>query len=362
MLMKRFVLLTAAALAVAGSALAADAPAAAVKVDEKLDQVIRQALPVCADTKVTHTAVDRKLPDNLSATFVRAESSIGSCNGQYLSVTTKAGDYFLGIPWFIDQAEGATIEEKLASFGWTALHEHYAVTVDRAHPTRNGLYPAKLEQTTERGKLPIEGEVDPKGTTFFLGHFHPLSEDVRTSRNKAFEPFLATAPSEGAAKPEITIIEFSDFECPSCQHAAGYVDPIVKKYSAKVRYVRVDLPLMSMHPWAFAAAVAGRAVYRQKPDAFWEYKKQVYANQEKLNTFTIDEFARNFAQDHDLDLKQYDADLASDAIHSDILRGVGTAFSNDIRATPSYIVNGMLVEPGKDGADLEAYVAALLKK
>lgn len=360
MSMKRFVLLTTAALAVAGSALAADTAAAPIKVDEKLDRAVRAALPVCGDTKVTHSAVDRKLPDNLSATFVRAESSIGSCNGQYLSVVSKAGDYFLGIPWFIDQAEGETIEDRLMNFGWNALHEHYTVNVDREHPTRNGLYRATLVQTTERGKLPIDGEVDPKGTVFFLGHFHPLTEDVRTSRSKAFEPFLATAPSEGAAKPEITIIEFSDFECPSCQHAAGYVDPIVKKYGDKVRYVRFDLPLISNHPWAFAAAVAGRAVYRQKPDLFWEYKKQVYANQDKLSSFTIDDFARNFAQDHDLDLKQYDADLASDAIHADILRGIGTAFSNDIRATPSYVVNGMLVEPGTDGKDLEAYVAGLL--
>lgn len=367
--MKRFILLTTAALAVAGSALAADAPAAAaadapaaVKVDEKLDQVIRQALPVCGDTKVTHSAVPRKLPDNLSATLVRAESSLPSCNGQYISVSTKAGDYFLGIPWFIDQAEGSTIEEKMMNFGWNALHEHYAVEVDREHPTRNGLYHATLVQTTERGKLPIEGEVDPKGTVFFLGHFHPMTENVGLSRMKAFEPFFATAPSEGAAKPELTIVEFSDFECPSCQHAAGYLDPIVKKYGDKVRYVRFDLPLISNHPWAFSAAVAGRAVYRQKPDLFWEYKKQIYANQDKLTAFTIDDFARNFAQDHELDLKQFDADVASDAIHADILRGVGTAFSNDIRATPSYVVNGILVEPGKDGADLETYVAGLLKK
>jgi protein-disulfide isomerase len=363
MLMKRFVLLTTAALAVAGSALAADTTTApAVKVDEKLDQLIRRALPVCGDTKVTHTALERKLPDNLSATMVRAESSVGSCNGQYLSVVSKAGDYFLGIPWFIDQAEGTTIEEKLANFGWLALKEHYTVSVDRENPTRDGLYRTTLVQTTERGKLPLEGEVDPKGTVFFLGHFHPMTEDVRTSRTKAFEPFLATAPSEGAAKPDVTIIEFSDFECPSCQHAAGYVDPIVKKYSDKVRYVRFDLPLISNHPWAFAAAVAGRAVYRQKPELFWEYKKQIYSNQDKLSAFVIDDFARNFAQDHDLDLKQYDADIASDAIHAEILRGVGTAFSNDIRATPSYVVNGLLVEPGKDGADLQAYVDGLLKK
>ncbi|MCU1347827.1 MAG: oxidoreductase [Acidobacteria bacterium] len=361
MLMKRLILLSAAALAIAGSALAAD-DVPAPKVDEKVDQIIRRALPVCADTKITHSAVDQKLPDNLNATYVRTESSVASCNGQYISVVTKAGDYFLGLPWFVGRAEGATIEERISAFGWNAMHEHFQVNVDRDHPTRNGLYEVTLEQTTEHGKMPIEGEVDPKGDVFFLGHFHPMSEDVRVSREKAFEPFLATAPSEGAAKPEVTVIEFSDFECPSCQHASAYLDPIVKKYGDKVRYVRFDLPLISNHPWAFAAAVAGRAIYRQKPELFWEYKKQVYANQEQLSSFTIDDFARNFAKDRELDLARYDADLASPAIQADILKGIGAAFSNDIRATPSYVVNGMLVEPGKDGVDLEAYVVGLLKK
>ena len=117
-----------------------------------------------------------------------------------------------------------------------------------------------------------------------------------------------------------------------------------------------------MHPWAFPAAVAGRAIYRQKPDLFWQYKEQVYANQEKLNTFTIDDFARGFAQDHDLDLKKYDADVSSPELQSAILAGAGTALSNDIRATPTYLVNGTNVDAGTDGKALEAYVANLLKK
>jgi protein-disulfide isomerase len=129
-----------------------------------------------------------------------------------------------------------------------------------------------------------------------------------------------------------------------------------------VRYVRYDLPLLTMHPWAFPAAVAGRAIYRQKPDLFWQYKDQVYANQEKLNTFTIDDFARGFAQDHDLDLKKYDADVSSPELQTSILAGAGAALSNDIRATPSYLVNGTNVDAGTDGKALEAYVAALLKK
>jgi protein-disulfide isomerase len=117
-----------------------------------------------------------------------------------------------------------------------------------------------------------------------------------------------------------------------------------------------------MHPWAFAAAVAGRAIYRQKPALFWEYKKQIYANQDKLNAFLIDDFARGFAQDHDLDLKKYDADVNSADLQKGIIDGAGLALSNDVRATPTYMVNGIVVDPGNDGKYLESYIAGLLKK
>ena len=128
-----------------------------------------------------------------------------------------------------------------------------------------------------------------------------------------------------------------------------------------MRYVRYDLPL-SGHNWAFGAALAGRAVHRQKPELFWEYKKQVYANQGNLNPFSFWDWARGFASDHELDLAKYDADLASAEIKNEILNAAGTALTNDIRATPSYLINGSLVDAGADGKPLADYVDKLLAK
>ncbi|MEO8033801.1 MAG: thioredoxin domain-containing protein [Acidobacteriota bacterium] len=329
--------------------------------ETKFDKYITDALPVCADMKLSRTEMQHKLPANLTGSVIRVESARNACDGQFVHVVSREGDFFLGIPWFLDDVEGTTLEEKLSSFGWKALGEHLIPVVDRTK-TRSGLYKVILNETTERGKMPIEGEIDPAGKIFFLGHFHPIDQDVRTWRLKAFEPFLANAPAEGAAKPEVTVVEFSDFECPSCQHASKYMNPIIASHGDRVRYIRYDLPLISSHPWAFAAAVAGRAVYRQKADLFWEYKKQVYENQEKLSAFTFDDFARGFAQDHELNLAKYDADIASADVRNEILKGVGTAFSNDIRATPTYMVNGRLVDAGVDGKALTEYVEKLLAK
>jgi protein-disulfide isomerase len=356
--MKRISILAAALLA-ATAAIAADSTTRSTALDAKTEKLVRESLPVCGDVKLSAEPLGRKLPDGLSGTVVKAESDRPQCAGQFLAVTSRAGGFYLGAPWFLD-AKGETLEEKLKTFTWERLQANFTPVVDRT-PTAEGLFKVTLIETTERGKVPMQGEVDANGTIFFLGHFRRANGEAGPARMKIFEPFLANSPRRGAEKPDVTIVEFSDFQCPSCKFASGYVDPIVEKYGTRVQHIRYDLPL-SGHPWAFAAAVAGRAIYRQKPDLFWDYKKAVYGSQQNLTVFTIDDFARGFAMDHELDMAKYDADIASEGLRSNILTGAGTALSNEIRATPTYMVNGTFVDAGEGGKDLAAYVAKILKK
>lgn len=355
--MKR--LLAAVLVLSAAAVLAEDAPAPPL--GDRADKLIKEGLPVCSEAmKTSRVAMQRKLPVNLTGAVVRVESDRGQCAGQWLAITSREGGFFLGVPWFLDGVTG-TFEAKLRTFAWANMQQNFDVTVDKT-PTREGFFPVTLNQITERGKLPLHGEIDPAGTVVFVGSFHPVTQSFFESRIKDFQPYIDKSPVKGSAKPAVTVVEFSDFECPSCKHAAGFLNPIMQKYGDQVRYVRYDLPLLMMHPWAFSAAVAGRAIWLQKPEAFWQYKEQVYDNQEKLNAFTFDDFARGFAQDHDLDMKKYDADVNSDELKQSILAAVGQAFTSDVRGTPSYMVNGAMVDPGLDGKALESYVAGLLKK
>ncbi|HEY8131136.1 MAG TPA: thioredoxin domain-containing protein [Thermoanaerobaculia bacterium] len=349
-----------AAIALTAVAAVADDPPAP-PLGERAEKVIKEALPVCSEpVKASRTGLQHKLPVNLTGAVIRLESEQRpACAGQWVALTSREGSIFLGVPWFLDKLTG-TPEAKLKAFAWANLQQHFDAVVDKT-PTRDGFYPVTMYQLTERGKMPLQGEIDPTASVVFIGHFHPINADYLESRLKYFQPFLNDSPVTGAAKPTVTVVEFSDFECPSCQHTAGYMKPILQKYPDRVRYIRYDLPLVTMHPWAFAAAVAGRAIWRQKPEAFWQYKEQVYANQEKLMALTFDDFARGFAQDHDLDMKKYDADVNSAELQQSILAGAGTAFSNDVRATPTYMVNGRMIDPGPDGKALETYIAGLLK-
>ena len=342
---------------------AANPPEVKVTPPPAFEKYIKEAMPVCEQTTLSYVAMVHKLPENLTGLVVRAESPRQTCEAQLVGVTSREGTVYLGIPWFLDEVKDVKgLEAKLEQFTASALHEQFSPIIDKQHPTKEGLFPVTLYETTERGKLPLYGEIDSAGTVFFIGPFRPFNEAPAVARQKAFEQYISDSPAEGAAKPEVTVVEFSDFECPSCMHASGYMKPILDKHGDKVRYIRFDTPLVTMHPWAFEAAMAGRAVWHQKPEAFWDFKKQVYENQDKLNSFVIDDFARGFAKDHELDLKRYDEDIASQALQTKMINGVGTAFSNDIRATPTYMVNGVLVDAGNDGKDLAAYVDSLLKK
>jgi Thioredoxin len=327
----------------------------------RADKLIKEALPVCSEpTTESRVAIPHSLPADMVGGIVRIASKQSSCQGQWVAITSTEGGFFFGTPWFLDGQTG-TLEEKLKSFTMEYMKQTFNPVIDRTK-TREGLYHATLYQTVEGGKLPLEGEIDPAGSVFFIGHFVPIVSDYRASRVKAFEHFLNLSPSTGSAKPDVTVIEFSDFECPSCQRASGWMKPILEAHGDKVRYIRYDTPLVTIHPWALSAAIAGRAVWHQKPELFWKYKEEIYANQEKLSAFTIDEFARGFASGHELDMKKYDADVQSPELRLELMNGDGTAFTNDVRATPTYIVNGAFVEAGSDGKGLSEYIKAALKK
>jgi protein-disulfide isomerase len=350
--MKRLALVSLALLACSATAFAAE-------VDPKLDRAVRDALPVCADTTVAYEAYPGKLPARFKGTVVRLESKRPACGGQLVAVTSPSGGFYLGAPWPIGDEEGANPIDKLRNFTWRNMQLNVTPVIE-TKLTDDGLYPVTLLQATETGKIPLDGAMDPEGKFFFLGKWRRPGADIAQQRTRQLETLMAKAPVRGGASAPVTVVEFSDFECPSCKRSSGYADTILAKHGDKVRYVRFDLPLTG-HPWSFPASLAGRAIYRQNPELFWEYKKQVYANQENLNAFTFWDWARGFAQDNELDLTKYDADLANEEIKTDILKGAGLALSNDVRATPTYMVNGTIVDAGDEGKALFAYIDGLVK-
>jgi protein-disulfide isomerase len=143
--------------------------------------------------------------------------------------------------------------------------------------------------------------------------------------------------SAGPATAPITIIEFSDFQCPFCQRVMPTLKRVRETYGDRVRIVWKDFPLTQIHPQAFKAAEAGNCAREQ--GKFWEYHDRLFANQQALQP----EFLKKYAADAGLDASKFNAclDTAKYSDHVQEQMGVGTGLG--VGSTPSIFINGRLV-------------------
>jgi protein-disulfide isomerase len=105
------------------------------------------------------------------------------------------------------------------------------------------------------------------------------------------------APTFGRSGAPISLVMFSDFECPQCKiEAESLRKNLLVSFPTQVRVYFKDFPLESLHPWAKAAAATGRCVLEQGRDRFWDYHDWVYTNQNDIKPdnfrYKIDDFAR----------------------------------------------------------------------
>ncbi len=93
---------------------------------------------------------------------------------------------------------------------------------------------------------------------------------------------LANNPSKSPTDARVTVVEYSDFQCPSCRQLHQTLRTIVPAYP-QVRFVFKDFPLVQIHPWAMTAAIAGRCAYQESPEAFWKLHDTVFDNQDAIS-------------------------------------------------------------------------------
>jgi len=146
--------------------------------------------------------------------------------------------------------------------------------------------------------------------------------------------------SLGSQDAPVTMVEFTDFQCPFCKRFHDVVFPeIKKKYidNGKLRYVSRDLPL-SFHANALIAANAARCAGEQ--NSFWQFRDVLFAKAPNLKEDEI----LGYAKDLSLDMKQFQVCLASKKFNQDIAKDLNEANAAGLTGTPSFVL-------GKTGAD-----------
>ncbi|MCP5463861.1 MAG: thioredoxin domain-containing protein [Deltaproteobacteria bacterium] len=143
-------------------------------------------------------------------------------------------------------------------------------------------------------------------------------------------------PSKGPKGAPITIVEFSEYQCPFCKRARPTIDRILKDYEGKVHYVFRDFPL-SFHKQAKDAANAAHCAGDQ--GKYWEYSEMLWASQGKHST----EKLKSIGQDLKLNQEQFEKCMSSNKYYAEIDKDQRQGSSYGVSGTPAYFINGMFL-------------------
>jgi protein-disulfide isomerase len=149
-------------------------------------------------------------------------------------------------------------------------------------------------------------------------------------------------PSFGPADAPVTIVEFGDLECPSCRAEAPLLRELIPElFPNKIRTVFKDYPLGSIHPWARAASIAGRCIFRQDPRAFWKFYDWDYANQDDITVENLKSRVVGWAAANGINSAQLETCIDSKATDSEIAQNIREGKDAGVRGTPTLFVNGL---------------------
>ena len=141
------------------------------------------------------------------------------------------------------------------------------------------------------------------------------------------------APVTGPANARITLVEFSDFQCPYCSKASTQIAAILKAYPKDVKLIFKQFPLDN-HPQAQISAQASLAAHQQ--GKFWQLHDLMFANRTKLSRGAITFWAQSLG----LDMKRFNADLDSPAIKKTVARDQEDGEKAGVEGTPTLYING----------------------
>jgi protein-disulfide isomerase len=163
------------------------------------------------------------------------------------------------------------------------------------------------------------------------------------------------APVLGPANARVTLVEFSDFQCPYCSKASTQIAAILKAYPNDVKLIFKQFPLDS-HPQALISAQASLAAHNQ--GKFWQLHDLMFANRTKLSPGAIHFWADSLK----LDMKKFDADLNSPTVKKQVMKDLEDGEKAGVEGTPTLYIDGQRYNGDLDLAKVKPVIDGELKK
>lgn len=252
-------------------------------------------------------------------------------------------------------AASTPIQKKVAAY----LRDLYAFGADTAvnisPPKEIGVegileldIEVKLGESTQTGKVWVTRD----GLYMFRGELSDLSKDPLAEARAKLQ--TGNAPALGDAAAPVTLVEFSDFECPVCRSLHDVLRGLLPNYP-QVRVVFKDFPLEQIHPWARTAAIAGRCAYQQDPKAFWKMYDLIYDNQEVISSENAWNKMLDYAGQAGLNGDAFKSCLASPQAAAAVTASRENGVQLEVGSTPTVFINGRRLV-GADSRLIEQYI------
>lgn len=184
---------------------------------------------------------------------------------------------------------------------------------------------------------------------------HVLTGDVLPFGAKPFDEARAklekgvNGPSKGGAKPTVTIVEFSDMECPHCAKAASSIDQLLAQ-EPEVHFVFQNFPLPA-HAWAEKAAEYVDCVGRESSDSVWKFVQKTFDDQSNITPANVDEKLKANATASGANAEEIAACAAKPDTKARVEASVALGRALGVNGTPTLFINGQSI-PGTAPADL----------
>ncbi len=154
----------------------------------------------------------------------------------------------------------------------------------------------------------------------------------------------------------VTVVEYGDFECPTCKQAAPSLQLLLSRFPDQVRLVFRHFPLEEVHPHALCAAEASEVAAAQ--GKFWEMHDLLFANQLHLKPNQL----RGYAEQLNLDMARYAGEMDDEIYRQRIREHIDSGRRSGVRGTPGIFINGEIHDVSAGMQSLFDKVAALLSR
>jgi len=165
---------------------------------------------------------------------------------------------------------------------------------------------------------------------------------------------LADYPSKGPADAKVVLVEYADYECPSCRQLDAVLRGLLPTMP-QVRLVYKDFPLVQIHPWAMTAASAARCVFHQAPSSFWKFHDLLFDNQAIIGPDNAYQKMQDYATQSGADATALKSCMADPQTQEDVKRSLTEGESLHISNTPTIFVNGHRLI-GPDAPTLQQFI------